>query len=76
MGKINDYQNKHGNGQWSGFAAKDFSEANLAMSVFGNKSINNLVLETHGGNDGAESYMRINEDNSTNRESYIYIATK
>ncbi|WP_238326545.1 DUF6443 domain-containing protein [Pedobacter heparinus] len=70
--RINEYQKKNGNGQWAGFAAKNFSQANLAMSVFGDKSINNFVLETHGGNDGAESFMRINEDGSSNPESYIY----
>lgn len=71
-GRINDYQKKNGNGQWAGFAAKDFNEANLAMGAFGEKSINNFVLETHGGNNDSESYMRIDENGSSSPGSYIY----
>jgi hypothetical protein len=70
--KVNQFQSKFGNGQWQAFGAKDFKEANLAMSVFGDKTIDNFALETHRGNDGSNSYIRVNENGSQNPDSYVY----
>lgn len=75
---INRAQREYGNGQWAVFGAKDFKIASGALDAFtSSKSLDNLVLETHGGHVGGESYMRVNDMTSDQAgfdhpDNYIY----
>jgi len=54
-------------GSWSVFATKNFATANAALSAFHNKSLSNLVLETHGGHGLGESEIRIDDLDQRNK---------
>lgn len=47
--KTNKTATGNGHGNWAVFAAKDLAEAANLTSVLPDKSLNNMVIETHGG---------------------------
>jgi hypothetical protein len=56
-------------GQWAVFGAKDLKEATHLASFLTNRSLKNMVFETHagdvGGKDGNENYILIDGEAST-----------
>ncbi len=70
--EINADDKKKSYGSWAVFSAKNFGLANEALGAFGDRSLSNLAIETHGGRSDGEAYMRTDDGEPTSSRSNIF----